>query len=144
MASCCASLSAPIRYTSGRLVSSLTFMSTIRFATDWNLPIGRPNCFRSRACRMQSSSCLRMTPRQLARMQPRSHSIEHSKTSTPRPSRPSRLSTGTRQSSKITSAIGDVRSPILWSGRPMRQPGVSRSMMNAVTPIGPSAGSIVA
>ena len=54
-------------------------MSTSRLATDWNLPIGLPNCLRVRACAMHSSSCRRITPRQLARMQPRSHSIEHSK-----------------------------------------------------------------
>ena len=123
-----------MRCTSARHVSRRTFMSTIRLATDWFLPIGRPNCFRSRAWRMQSSSCRRITPRQLARMQPRSHSIEHSKTSTPRPSRPSRCATGTRQSSKITSAIGDVRRPILCSLREMVRPGVSRSTMKPVMP----------
>ena len=77
-------------------------------------------------------------------MQPRSHSIEDSKTWAPRPSRPSRFDTGTRQSSKINSAIGDVRSPILSSGRLTVIPGVSRSMMKAVMPITPNFGSSVA
>ena len=84
------------------------------------------------ACRTASGCArARCTPRAAAasrresspRMQPRSHSIEHSKTSTPRPSRPSRFSTGTRQSSKTTSAIGDVRRPIFSRCLPTVRPG---------------------
>ena len=49
-----------------------------------------------------------------------------------------------RQSSKISSAIGEVRSPILSNFLPTLIPGVPFSIMNAVTPMAPSAGSIVA
>ena len=77
-----------------------------------------------------------MTPRKLPRMHPRSHSIEHSKISTPRPSRPRRFAAGIRQSSNTSSAIGDVRRPIFSRCFPMLRPGVSRSTMNAVTPSG--------
>ena len=69
-------------------------MSTILLATDWNLPIGWPNCLRRRACSMQRSSCRRIVPSVPARIAPRSHSIEQLKTSAPLPSRPSRASAG--------------------------------------------------
>jgi len=54
------------------------------------------------------------------------------------------LVTGTLQSLKTTSAMGEVRSPIFSSLLPIFNPGVLRSIMNAVIPIGPNAGFTVA
>src|SRR6266567_2224195 len=36
----------------------------MRLATDWNLPIGWPNCLRLRTCSMQRSSWRRIVPKQ--------------------------------------------------------------------------------
>src|SRR6266567_780694 len=48
----------------------------MRLATDWNLPIGWPNCLRLRTCSMQRSSWRRIVRRQVARIQARSQAIE--------------------------------------------------------------------
>ena len=77
-------------------------------------------------------------------MQMRSHSIEAVKIAGPAPSLPSWLDAGTSQSSNDSSAIGEVRSPILCSLRLMLKPGVPFSTMNAEMPAGPFAGSEVA
>ena len=119
-------------------------MSTILLATDWNLPIGWPNCLRRRACSMQRSSCRRIVPSVPARIAPRSHSIEQLKTSAPLPSRPSRASAGSSQSSSASSPIGTVRTPSLGISRTTRKPGVSRGTMKALMPMSPLLGSVVA
>jgi hypothetical protein len=44
---------------------------------------------------------------------------------------------GTNRSSRKTSAMGEVRSPIFSSGLPTESPGVARSTRNALIPNGP-------
>ena len=51
---------------------------------------------------------------------------------------------GTSQSSRNTSAMGEVRNPILWSGSPTVRPGVDRSTRNAHKPMKPRARLVVA
>ncbi|MEZ4290398.1 MAG: hypothetical protein R3E53_07615 [Myxococcota bacterium] len=62
----------------------------------------------------------------------------------PAPSRPRRFSTGTSQSSKKSSLIGEVRIPILRSLPPTDKPLLPRSTMNALMPFGPFDASTVA
>jgi hypothetical protein len=64
-------------------------------------------------------------------MQLRSHSIEELKMAMPAPSGPRTFSMGTWQSSRYTSLMGEVRSPIFWMGGPVDRPGVVRSTRNA-------------
>ena len=56
------SMQSPARYRSRRLVSSRSFMSTMRFETDWNAPICCLNCTRVRACSMHLSSWRSIAP----------------------------------------------------------------------------------
>ena len=57
---------------------------------------------------------------------------------------PRRFSSGTRQSSRTSSAVSLARRPILSSMRPMAKPGVPFSTTKARCPARPSEGSIVA
>ena len=57
-------------------------------------------------------------------MQLRSQSIDELKTAMPPPGSPRTASSPTSQSSRITSLIGDVRSPIFGSGCPTERPRV--------------------
>ena len=57
----------------------------------------------------------------------------------PSPSAPMRLATGTRQSSKITSAVGWLFQPILRSFLPKERPGVPFSTTRQEMPFGPSS-----
>ena len=52
----------------------------------------------------------------------------------PSPSAPTRFSTGTRQSSKITCAVGDAFQPSLRSGAPKDSPGVPFSITRQEMP----------
>jgi hypothetical protein len=61
----------------------------------------------------------------------------------PSPSSPSRFSTGTRTSSKVSSAVGEPRIPILCSTRGAAKPGVSASTMKALIPLRPPASGSV-
>src|SRR3989304_1207438 len=89
---------------------------------------------------MQVSSCRSIAPRWLARMPVRSHSIELLKILAPAPSGPRRLASGRKQSSRMTSAIGDVRKPSFSMSRLTRNPGGPRPTRNAATPPPPRAG----
>ena len=63
----------------------------------------------------------------------------------PSPSSPIRLALGTRTSSKVSSAVGEPRIPILCSTRGAAKPGVSVSTMKALIPLRPpAAGSVSA
>src|SRR5215213_3821706 len=83
-----------------------------------------------------------MVPTVDARMQARSHAIEELNSAIPAPGRPSRASAGTAQSSRKTSLIGDVLSPILCSGCPRVRPGVERTTRNAHRPANPLLGVV--
>src|SRR6266581_7067106 len=83
-------------------------------------------------------------PTALARMQPRSQVIDRVKSQLPAPSLLSKFSSGTSQSSKNTSAIGDVRTPIFSSFRATFIPGESFSTRKALIPFGPRVLSTVA
>ena len=61
----------------------------------------------------------------------------------PSPSAPRRFSTGTRTSSKFSSAVGEPRIPILCSTRATAKPGVSVSTMKALIPLRPPASGSV-
>ena len=52
----------------------------------------------------------------------------------PSPSAPTRLATGTRQSSKITCAVGLAFHPSFFSGAPNDRPGVPFSTTRQVIP----------
>ena len=114
-------------------------MSTMRLATDWNLPIGFRTAFGSarERCRPRAGGASRRESS--PRMQPRSHSMEHSKTCTPAslapepvPDRnPALLEDDLRHRRRAQAHLLEIALT--------DQSGVSRSTMNAVTPIGPSA-----
>ena len=55
-----------------------------------------------------------------------------------------RFSFGTRQSVNSTRPIGDVFSPIFGIGSLTLMPGVSVATTNAVMPVAPASGSVVA
>ncbi len=61
----------------------------------------------------------------------------------PSPSSPMRFSSGTRTSSKVSSAVGEPRMPILCSTRGAAKPGVSVSTMKALIPLRPPASGSV-
>ncbi len=119
-------------------------MSTSFEETSWKCPIDCPNCFRGRVYATQVSRMRCIAPTAGARMQPRSQVIESVKRFLPAPSLPRRFSTGTSMSSKKSSAIGDVRMPILSICFPIVRPGVPFSTRKAETPRAPLAGSTVA
>src|SRR6476620_8952820 len=77
-------------------------------------------------------------------MQPRSQVIDRVKSQLPAPSFPSRFSSGTSQSVKNTSAIGDVRTPIFWILRETSSPGAHFSTRKALMPDAPFALSVAA
>ncbi|MNE36905.1 hypothetical protein D3C80_1307390 [compost metagenome] len=56
----------------------------------------------------------------------------------PAPSSPTRLPTGTRQSSKLTTAVGWAFQPIFFSLAPNDRPGVPASTTMVETPLAPS------
>ena len=56
----------------------------------------------------------------------------------PSPSAPIRLATGTRQASKLTTAVGCERQPIFFSALPKPRPGVPFSTRTELIPPGPS------
>ena len=112
-------------------------MSASLLDTPWNFPIGCPNCSRERAYATHASSCRRIAPTTLAKMQLRSHSMDELKMAMPAPSGPSRLSTGTRQSSSAISPIGEVRRPIFSKPLLTISPGVALSTRNADRPARP-------
>ena len=85
-----------------------------------------------------------ISPTALARMKPRSHSMAWVKMAIPAPSRPSRLATGTGQSSMKSWPMGDVRTPIFCTAGLMVRPGMSFSTRKALTPPAPLSGSTVA
>ena len=85
-----------------------------------------------------------MAPSLAAMMQMRSHSMEAVKMAEPPPSLPSRFVTGTSTSTRASSAMGEVRKPILWSFLLMENPGVPLSTMKADTPAFPFEGSRLA
>ena len=55
----------------------------------------------------------------------------------PSPSAPTRLATGTRQSSKITCAVGLAFQPSFFSGAPNDRPGVPFSTTRQLMPFAP-------
>ena len=55
---------------------------------------------------------------------------------------PRRCSSPTVTSSKTSSVVSDARSPILWMILPVRNPGMPRSMMNAVSPLAFFSGEV--
>jgi len=57
----------------------------------------------------------------------------------PSPSWPSRFSRGTKQSSKTSSTVSELRRPILFSFFPTRKPGAPFSTMNAQMPRVPAS-----
>ena len=57
----------------------------------------------------------------------------------PKPSSPMRLSTGTRQSSKLTCAVGWECQPSFFSWAPKLRPGVPFSTTMQEMPAGPSS-----
>ena len=59
-------------------------------------------------------------------------------------SKPRRASSATKQSSKITWAVCEARTPSLRSLRPWRIPGLSFSMTKPAIPAGPALRSVVA
>ncbi len=59
-------------------------------------------------------------------------------------SKPSRASSGTKQSSKMTCAVCEARTPSFFSLRPWRMPGVSFSMTKPAMPAAPADLSVVA
>ena len=85
-----------------------------------------------------------MAPTALAKMQLRSQTIDELKTAMPPPGSPRTASSPTSQPSRITSLIGDVRSPIFESGCPTERPRVPFSTRKPVMPAKPSERSIVA
>src|SRR3546814_12491943 len=52
----------------------------------------------------------------------------------PSPSAPTRFSAGTRQSSKVTCAVGEAFQPSFFSGAPNDRPGVSFSTTRQLMP----------
>ena len=57
----------------------------------------------------------------------------------PSPSSPTRLAAGTRQSSKLTIAVGWAFQPIFRSWAPNVRPGVSFSTTKVETPLAPAS-----
>jgi hypothetical protein len=77
-------------------------------------------------------------------MYPRSQSMARLKIAMSAPSRPRIASAGTRQPSKTSSLMGEVRSPIFRAGGPTVSPGASRSTRKADSPANPNFGSVEA
>ena len=117
------SMSQPTRSTRPREASTAIFMSAILSATDSNLPMGLPNCLRCRAYATHGVHRPAHRPTWLAMMQARSQRMDVRKISAavagPAEHRDSE---GTKQSSRTTSAIGEVRRPIFSRGLRPREP----------------------
>ena len=106
--------------------------------------MARPNWRRWSAYPAASSSALRARPVQAAAMPMRPAPSPESAIRSPSPSSPSRFATGTRASSKTSSAPVVPRMPIFRSLLPTRNPGVSASTTKAVIPSLPLDRSTVA
>ena len=120
-------------------------MSAIMKCTDCFWAMGTPNCWRVLAHWMLPSRQACDPPRQPAPRLTRPMSNVFMKVMKPAPNWPSTFSLGTRQSSKISSAVLLPRMPILFSEVPTVKPGNSFSTMKAVTPPrAPSDGSVTA
>ena len=87
---------------------------------------------------MARSRQARAAPSEQAAMLTRPPSSPRMAILNPSPSAPIRFCHGTRQPSKVTTAVGCERQPIFFSGLPNARPGVPFSTSTELTPAGPS------
>ena len=133
-----ASIAAAALNTISRAASISVAMSASLNWSAWNSAILRPNCSRVSMCSRAASKQARAPPSEQAPMLTRPPSSALSAILKPSPSAPSRLATGTRQSSTISIAVGWLCQPSLRSGAPKLRPGVPSSMTRHEMPAAPS------
>ncbi len=110
----------------------------------WNSAMALPNCFRSLIYPTAASSAPWATPSICAPM-PILPSLRVSIAILyPCPTGPMTFWSGTWQPSRISSQVLDARMPSLFSFLPTENPGKSRSTRNAVIPLYPMEGSMLA
>ena len=109
----------------------------------WKLRSGSPNCRRSAAYAVASSSAERAMPIACAAMPSLPFSSDCKAYIRPLPSAPRRWSAGTRSPSKMSCTVGDARRPILSSFLPTRKPGMSGVTMKVEMPFRPRRASVL-
>src|SRR5450759_2897235 len=108
------------------------------------LAIGSPKVTRVLACSVESAMSFSMAPSAQAAMVRRRWSSTVIAILNPSPSRPSRFSRGTSQSSNTSSTVCEPRKPIFFSIVPTDTPGKPFSTANAEMPFGPFDLSVMA
>ena len=111
---------------------------------NWLEAIGMPNCFLSCVYGKEMSRAACMIPRGPEERTRRSKSRPSIRTCTPRFMEPSIFEEGTKTSENTSSPVLDPLMPSLSSLRATLNPVVEESTMNAVIPLEPAEGSVLA
>ena len=131
-------------YTISRAASISVAICAIWNWIPWKSAIAFPNCLRSWAYFAAYSQAPRATPAICAPIPMRPSFKVSMAILYPLPTSPRTFDLGTRQSSRINSQVEEARMPSLSSFLPTVNPGNSFSIIKAVMPLYPAAGSTVA